>query len=153
MSISADKLHDEMMALCGNNVDAVNFINRFWRLCIVWDDAVDRDKSGGEQDVNDAFMWALFGINDDPFYIRYAPILRASIMQCVASWQVANRFERSGERHKVEQAYFLRCSPYDVFSTVVLLCSGFDKMIEAVEFLRSFAPEDTLKDYLAEHKE
>ena len=153
MSLNVEQIEAKLLELCSNNADAVNFINRFWRMCIVWDDAVDCDKTGGEDEVNDAFMWALFGINDDPFYRVYQPTLRPAIMQCVASWITANKFEKSGERAKVEQAYFLRCSPYDVFSTVALVCGGFGKMVETVEFLRSFAPEDTLKDYLAEHKE
>jgi hypothetical protein len=98
-----------------------------------------------------SLMWALFGINDDPFYRRFEMVLRPAIMQCIAKWHVANRYERVHDNLAV--AYTLRCSPYDVFATVVLLASGsFQKQTEAVDYLYSFTIGDKLVDYLDEHE-
>jgi hypothetical protein len=45
----------------------------------------------------------------------------------------------------------MRCAPYDLFATVVLLAGGHEKHLEAVRYFRSLAPDDTLADYMHEH--
>jgi hypothetical protein len=140
----------KLLHLCNGNTDAVAFIEAFYAFCVVWDDAVDRDKDTVPERVNNAMMWSLFGLHDNAFYRANMQVLRAAMAQAIASWMVANKFEKSKDTSLVEQAYFMRCSPYDVFSTVVLLTSGFDKQLEAVEFFRSLAPEDSLTNFMFE---
>jgi hypothetical protein len=140
----------KLLHLCSGNTDAVDFIESVYAFCIVWDDAIDRDKAAVPEKINNAMMWSLFGLHDNQFYRANAPVLRAAMAQAIASWMVANKFEKSKDSALVEQAYFMRCSPYDVFSTVVLLASGFEKQLEAVEFFRSLAPEDSLAKFMFE---
>jgi hypothetical protein len=151
--MSLHPITGKLLELCNGDAQAVRFIEDFWSFCVTWDDLIDRDKPFDNERINNAMLWALFGLNDDPFYQRYPAVLRASIMQCIASWMTANKFEHSGQRDRIEQAYFLRCSPFDVFSTVVLLASGFQKQLAAVEYLHTFAADDRLADYLTEHGE
>ena len=149
--MSLHPITDRLFDFCSGDSDAVKFIEDFWSFCIVWDDMIDRDKTFDNDHINNAMMWALFGINDDPFYRRYEMILRPMIMQCIAKWMIANRYEYRGEN--LAQAYTLRCSPYDVFATVVLLASGsFQKQVEVVDYLYSFTVGDKLNDYIAEHE-
>ena len=136
--------------LCNGNADAVEFILRFHEFVIAWDDAVDQDKVPDEDRINAAMLWGLIGLQENPLYRANELVMRATIMQAVAAWQVANKFEKSKDRSLIEQAYFMRCAPYDVYSTVVFLAAGFDKQREAVEYFRSLAPEDSLAKYMAE---
>jgi hypothetical protein len=141
----------DLMSLCNSNKEAVSLIDDFWGFMEAWDDIIDRDKPPNDEAINKAMMWALFGLQDNPFYKSFPGVLRGAIQHAVASWLTANKFERSGKRELVEQAYFMRCSAYDVFALVVLLAAGPDKHMAAVEYFRSLAPEDTLAKYMREH--
>jgi hypothetical protein len=149
--MSLHPITDKLLDYCNGDSDAVKFIEDFWAFCIVWDDMIDQDKHYDDDHINNAMMWALFGINDDPFYRKFEIVLRPAIMQCIAKWMVANRFENSHDN--LAQAYTLRCSPYDVFATVVLLATGsFQKQTDVVEYLYEFTVGDKLDDYIAEHE-
>ena len=145
-------VRDELLDLCEGDEEAVDFIVQLWNFFVTWDDAVDRDKHGSDADINIAMMWGLFGLHDSAFYSRHATVLRPVIMKCIADWLVANKFEASREPLKLEHAYFLRCSPYDVFAIVVLLVAGFEQQLKAIEFFHTIAPEDSLANYLQEHR-
>jgi hypothetical protein len=144
-------MHEKLLDLCAGNEPAVSFIESFWGLCEVWDDLVDRDKAVPPDTVSSALMWALFGLPGNPFYRTFSNALGPAMAQAIASWQTANQFERSGDRARVEQAYFMRCAPYDLFATVALLAGGHAKHMEAVAYFRSLAPGDTLESYMQEH--
>ena len=139
-----------LLDLTGGDIGAVQFIEDFWGFMEAWDDIIDRDKPPDDEAINKAMLWALFGVADDPFFQRHSVVLRGAIQQAVASWLTANQFEKSGKRDLVEQAYFLRCSAYDVFATVVLLVAP-NKHMAAIAYFRGLAPEDTLAKYMREH--
>jgi len=141
----------KIKALVNSDEDAYKLIMDLWAFVITWDDAVDKDKSQSKEEINAAMIWAFLGMPDNPFYVKYQPILKPALYKMVASWLVANDFEASGDRSKVEQAYYMRCSPYDVFSLIVFLKSGFSKLLEAEAYFRSMAPEDSLAKYMREH--
>jgi hypothetical protein len=94
--VSLHPITGKLLELCNGDAQAVRFIEDFWSFCVTWDDLIDRDKPFDNERINNAMLWALFGLNDDPFYQRYPAVLRASIMQCIASWMTANKFEHSG---------------------------------------------------------
>lgn len=144
-------IREDLMHFCAGNKEAVALIEGFWGFMEAWDDIIDRDKPPDDEAINEAVLWALFGLQDNVFYKAFPGILRTSIQQAVASWLTANKFERSGKKHLVEQAYFLRCAPYDVFAMIVLLAAGTDNHSAAVEYFRSLAPEDSLAKYMVEH--
>jgi len=144
-------MRDKLLHLCGGNDPAVAFIEDFWALCETWDDLVDKDREVPAQEIDRTMMWALFGVQSNLFYRSFSQALGPAMAQAIASWRTANRFESSRNRALVEQAYFLRCAPYDLFATVALLAGGHEKHLEAVTFFRSLAPEDTLAAYLQEH--
>lgn len=149
--ISDELVQKQLLELVRHDRDAFNFINSLWDFVVVWDDAVDQDKARLPDFINKSMMWALFGLKHNAFYQRWESALEPALQVMVASWMVSNKFARSGDLAKVEQAYFLRCSPYDVFALAVLLAGGFENSLKAVELFRSFAPEDTLQSFVKEH--
>jgi hypothetical protein len=144
-------IREDLIQFCNGNVEAVALIDGFWEFMEAWDDIIDRDKAPDDEAINKAVLWALFGLQDNVFYKAFPGILRTAIQQAVVSWLTANKFERSGKRALVEQAYFMRCSAYDVFALIVLLAGGSDKHAAAVEYFRGLAPDDTLASYMREH--
>ena len=143
--------HNKLLNLCCGNTAAVAFIERFWSFVETWDELVDKDKDVPAADINAAMLWALFGLQDDPFYRAFPVPMRVAMQHCIAAWQTANHFERSGDRALVEQAYFLRCAPYDVFAVAVLMAGGPAQHLDAVAYFRSLGASDSLNAYLQEH--
>jgi hypothetical protein len=146
-------IREDLLHFCAGNKEAVALIEGFWGFMEAWDDIIDRDKPPDDEATNKAILWALFDLHDNVFYKAFPGILRGAIQQAVVSWLTANKFECSGKRELVEQAYFMRCSAYDVFSLIALLAGGPEKHMAAVEYFRSLAPDDTLASYLREHLE
>jgi hypothetical protein len=146
----AEAQRAEVLALCGGNENAASLIDGFWRFCEVWDDAIDGDHKEDDATIHAGMMWALFDLNDNPFYGEH-PQLRSALLTCIANWMTANTLERSGDRERVITAYTLRCSPYDFFVAVVLAASGFGAATKAALYFRGRATSDRLDDYLHEH--
>ena len=151
MNDEREQVITKLRELCNGNTDATNFLLNLWSFICVWDDAIDQDKPADEAQINAAMMWALFGMHESAFYIKHDNILRTMLMHYVSSWLTANKFEKSGDRDLIEQAYFMRCAFYDVVSTVAFLCGGFSHQMAAMEYCRALAPNDTLESYMKEH--
>ena len=144
-------MRDKVLELCSGNEEAEKLIFSLWNLFVVWDDAVDGDKKTSQENINSAFMWALFGFNESVFYRQNEAAIRPAMFTCIGKWIKANEFEKSGVRTKVIDAYAMRTSPYELFSTIVFLASGSKKQLEAIEYFYTMNPADTLESYLAEH--
>lgn len=150
--IDAETQHAEILALCGGNEDAASLIEGFWGFCEVWDDAIDGEKNESDQAIHKGMMWALFELNDNPFYLAH-PELRSALQVCIAEWMAANELERNPARDDhLHTAYVLRCSPYSFFAAVVLAASGHDAAVRAAYYFRSQETADNLSDYVKEHK-
>lgn len=141
----------KIIALCNGNTDAANLIIGLWKLFCVWDNCIDRDKLQDDEATNNAFMWAMFGLHDNGFYRSNEAQIKPAIFACVASWIVANKFEKTGDEALLHRAYVMRCSPYDLFGVIALISGGFQCQINAVEYFQSIINEDTLRAYLQEH--
>lgn len=144
--------YEKLLVFCGGNKDATDLIRDLWKLCCVWDNCVDRDKINDETATNSAFLWALFGLHDNVFYKNFEHQIRPAIYSCVASWIVANKFEKSGDVQLLERSYVMRCSPYELFGVIALLSGGFQSQINAIEHFQSIKNNDTLEAYLHEHR-
>lgn len=147
---AAQSQHAELLALCNGDENAVALIEGFWHFCEVWDDSIDGEKNETDEAIHSGMLWALFGLNDNPFYQAH-PELREAMQVCIANWMAANELERSGDREKVITAYTLRCSPYDFFVAVALAAAGFQAARAAALYFRGAVTADRLDDYLREH--
>ena len=56
----------KILELCSGNKDAAGLIVDLWGLFCVWDDCVDKDKETQPESINNAFMWAMFGLHSSP---------------------------------------------------------------------------------------
>lgn len=143
---------DKIKELCGGNEHASRLACDLWGLFCVWDDCIDRDKPINEQAINDSFMWAMFGLHDNVFYKQFEAQLKPAIYTCIASWMVANRFEKTNDEALLTRSFVMRCAPYELFGVIALLSSGFDAQLHAVEYFQSIKTDDTLQQYLQEHR-
>lgn len=142
----------KLLTFCGGNEDAVKLITDFHGLFCVWDDCIDRDKPVNHNAVNGSFLWALFGMDGNPFYVANKDVIRAAVLNCVAVWIAANGFEATKNDRLLHQSFVMRCSPYNLFGLIVLLSGGMDNQVKALEYFYSLSDEDSLQSYLAEHK-
>jgi hypothetical protein len=142
---------DTLQRLCANNLDAVRLIEDAWRFADVFDDAIDGEKKQTDAEIYRSFLWALFELHRNAFYVAHRDALELAFRVAIAEWMTANRLERSGDREQLITAYTLRCSPYTFFVAVVLAAGGPEAADEAAHMFRSMATEDRLDDYLREH--
>lgn len=139
-------------ALCGGDQDAARFIIDAWTFAMVYDDAIDGDKHADVYEIHSAFQWAVMGLHRNPFYLAHQDTLDAAFQTAMVDWLAANELEQSGDREKLATAYILRCSPYTLFTTVVLLAAGIEKAKEAAIYFRTLPyASDTIDGYIAEH--
>lgn len=141
---------NEILRLCSGRKDALELIRMMWQIAEVWDDILDGDKRKPDDQINETFLWVLFGLGRNPIWREHAEV-RAAARQAIGNWLVANRMEKSGDREQVITAYTLRCSPYDFFVSVVMAVSGAAMADEAALYFRSMPTADRLEDYLHEH--
>jgi|GEM_PF-3287260 len=138
--------------LCGGNIAAAALIEGAWRAAEAWDHAHDGDPVTHKM-IDDAFLWAMFQLHDNPVYVEH-PELRSALLVCIANWQAANQMEASNDREQQITAYILRSAPYDWMVAVVFAVTGsMDAAIEAALYFRRDVGTgyETLDQYLAEH--
>lgn len=140
----------DVIRLVAGNRDAADLIHGWWRLCEVWDDAIDGEKAETDEFIHRAFEWALFDLQANPFY-RAHPELESALRVCIANWKAANQLEQSREPEHLHTAYTLRCSPYDFFVAVALASAGPEAADRAALHFRGQLTNDTLSDYIKSH--
>jgi hypothetical protein len=150
--VSAPATHEKLLELCTGNTAAVAFVEGFWSLMVVWDDAIDRDRPVDREAINEAILWALFDLQDNPFFRANRLVLRGAMHQALATWLLSLDYERSGDPALIEQAYWMRYSSIGVFATAALLTGGREKQTQAIDYFCALARgDDKLPEYLIEH--
>lgn len=143
---------NKLFEFCNGDSNAVSLILDFHSLFCTWDDCIDQDKPMIHNRINSAFIWALFGMESNPFYVLHKEALKASALSCVALWIAANDFEGTNEKRLLHQSFVMRCSPYNLYGLIVLLSGGMTNHIESLKYFYSLNEDDSLESYLTEHK-
>lgn len=143
---------EKILAFCSNNEDAVRLIFELHHFFCIWDDVIDQDKKLSDNELNQAFIWALFGMECNPFYAANKEIIKAAMLNCISLWLVANKFESTKKEELLHQSFVMRCSPYNLYATIVLLTGGISNQTKAIEYFYSLNKDDSLALYLNEHK-
>lgn len=89
----------------------------------LWDDLIDKDKQRTDEEINNAFMAALFTIPTNPFFRKYESELRPLMASVVQQWEVSNVLEIGDESDR-EKAYMLRAGIYQIFHYCAQLVGG-----------------------------
>ena len=96
------------------------------KLCIellfighLWDDLIDKDKPRTDQEINQAFTWALGEIPINPYFPGVYHLIRNAINQ----WQSANELASGNEDEKL-MSFLIRNALMEVVHYMMFLVGG-----------------------------
>jgi hypothetical protein len=144
--------HEFLTKAFRGNADAVNLTLLLAKVSHVWDDLVDLDKPVEEPTINATFYALLVEVPSNPFYRKHMDTLLPIMAVGAMNWEIANGYERTGQREQLALAHVLRYSVADVATAIALLIGGPDWVRMIGGELRQRSQKDTLDHYLSEHQ-
>jgi hypothetical protein len=144
--------HEFLTKAFRSDADAVNLTLLLSRVSHVWDDLIDLDKPVEESTINAAFYALLVQVPSNPFYRKNLDILLPIIAIGALNYEIANAYERSGDRERLALAHVLRYSIADIATAIALIIGGPEWVRMIGPELRQRCQKDTLDHYLSEHQ-
>lgn len=133
------------------NQHAVELAMLLARISHAWDDLIDKDRPVGDDSINRTFYDLLIGLPSNPFYRQHVDTLLPLMMVGAMNYEIANSYEKTGDRERLALAHVLRYSVADVITAIALIVGGPDWVRRIGPELRQRCQKDTLKHYLEEH--
>ena len=134
---------DRVAHVLRGDADAIAFFMGILSVCHFWDDLIDKDVAVSDEVVNSVMWIALIDIPNNPFYQRHRVELSAVMVNAIANWQAANRFERDGDLRQLQIAFIARSDYANVLLQCAYLVGGRDWMLEVTPVVRDqWTPED-----------
>ena len=143
---------DFLMKAFRGDVDAVNLTLLLSRVSHLWDDLIDMDKETSDRSINCAFYDLLVGLPSNPFYRKHMDTLVPIMAIGAMNYEIANAYEKTGDREQIALAHVLRYSVADVATAITLIIGGPDWVRLIGPELRMYCQPDTLAHYLSEHE-
>jgi hypothetical protein len=144
--------HDFLAKAFRGDADAVNLALTLSRVSHVWDDLIDKDKPVKDESINRAFYALLVELPSNPFYRKHMETLVPILAMSALNYEIANAFEKTGNREKLALAHVLRYSAADIATVIALIIGGPDWVRLIGPELRQRCQKDTLGNYLSEHQ-
>jgi hypothetical protein len=134
------------------NAQAVAFIEQLFYVCHLWDDLIDKDVRRTDEQINDAFWFALVELPLNPFYARHLAELHPVIISMIHEWHAANAMERGKDSDDLDIAFTLRCNILSVVSQCAYLIGGREWAAQVAVEVRRYGQRETLEKYKEEFK-
>lgn len=129
------------------DAQAADLLVTLFHIGEVWDDLIDKDKPVSDDQINEAFVLALFDLSGNPFFARHASFLRPIMLMGMNSWMDSVSYERSGDPHWQVWAFVLRNWYMEMVTACAFLTGGYDHMRNAGKQARAFFQTETLGEY------
>lgn len=138
-------------AFQGNNA-AIQLGMMIVKIADVWDNLIDGDVEVNNEDINQAFWYALVEIPRNPFYRAHVDELHPLFANGILNWHIANQLVKDAPDSKraVEIAHVLRYSIGDVISHMAMLIGGVEWARKVGPELRMRCQRDTLENFSQE---
>jgi hypothetical protein len=130
-----------------NDRDAVDLVQRLFRVSQVLDDLVDKDCELSDLQVYAAFFECLVLIPANPAYQKHFPHINPLLGQYLQDWFDATQMERSGIDHHRRVAFGLRSNLGGVVTQLALLIGGFEWMQQVAPAVRDHIHCELFEDY------
>jgi hypothetical protein len=135
----------------GGNQDALNMYRMFVDLLHTWDDLVDKDNGGTEDDINRAFLTTLVYLPANPFYRSIQDHIFPMWLTVVSGYAAANKFEREKDAHGIEIAHSLRYAAGNIIAYAIHVCVGPEEAAIQVPDMWKSVFYERFDDYRKEH--
>ena len=145
MTLEEDK--EGLFYICKGNEPAADFLFKFFAMCHLWDDLIDKDKSRSDADINYAFWTALIEIPRNRYYLEWRHEIQPLMSVAIQEWFIANELE-AGTRTDI--AYTLRCSIVSLIHQAAEICGGLEWALTVGEEIRLKSQNETYDQYVKE---
>jgi hypothetical protein len=132
------------------NEAAIAFAKSIHDVSHAWDDLIDRDKEIGPNEIGRAFFNAMVAIPSNPFFQQHADALLPVMAASCFNYQIANEYEKGGDRERQVIAHVIRYSVADILVHVAFLVGGWDWVAQVGPEIRARAQRDTLGHFIHE---
>ena len=132
------------------NEDAVALAMMVIHVADVWDDLIDKDGTVRDEDITQAFTFALCAMPRNRFYRQHMDEILPLLELGVVNWLTANKFEQGEDRRALEIAHVIRHGIGDLFVHMARLTGGLQWAVEVAPEIKLVVHTDTLDEYLQE---
>ena len=124
------------------NADALALFEAFVEVAHLWDDLIDKDKEVTGDQINRVFTLCLTVIPYNPVFRMHQDSLKPLIINGIAGYLLANKYEEKKDEHGIELAHTMRYAVSGIFMYLIVLANGYNKGIDVLE--------DAMKDMICE---
>lgn len=149
-----DKVHEESFRLFFDEIfkgdsRSIEFCISLLEVLHVWDDLVDKDNPLTSEEINKAFITAIFGLQNYPLWFTAG--LNHLLLNTFLKWRDANEIEQNplSSDDDLSKSYMLRAGLYDIFAVIAYHLFGDEWAREVGPKIRLLYGEK-LKDYIEE---
>ena len=135
---------------CCNDPGAMLFLSMIMDAVEVWDDLVDKDKVISTEDINRVFMNLVFWLPQNKFFESGKSYLLPIMMTCVNAWMDSDALAKTGDKRKLQAAWWLKQMGVEMYGAVAFLTGGFDHMRAISLEARELLAHEDFTDYLQE---
>lgn len=139
--------HEFLLWALQGNADAVDLVERLFRVSQTLDDLVDHDKDLSDQKIFEAFFECLVLIPGNATYQRFFVHLNPLMSQYLQDWFDATTMERTGHDHHRKVAFGLRSNLGAIITQLALLIGGFEWMQRVAPAVRNHIHCELFEDY------
>lgn len=129
-------LQDKISYVLLGQTPAVEFFACIWKVLHFWDDLIDRDQPVTDADINAAMFTALVTLPTNTFYRAHHASLSPVLVNAIANWQAANRFEAMGDERLLQQAFVIRSDYANILIQAAYLVGGPDWLMHVTPIIR-----------------
>ena len=127
----------EFALIANNDVQAYDFMWRFWCFEHCFDDLVDGDKKASPELIMRTFVKFLEAMTYNQFWLRHRESIFPFIVSTANRWLDGNEWASSVDAGKNTAAQVVSCGDVDLFLHIAYLTGGWDH-VRAVKSVRSY---------------
>jgi hypothetical protein len=136
-----------LLAWMDGNQQAADFLVHMFHIGEVWDDLIDKDKPVSDEQINEAFIMALFDLTGNPFFMMHASFLRPVMLMGINAWLDSVDYERSDSDHWRIWAFVLRGWYMELVAICAFLTGGYANMRGVGKQARAFFQTESYAQY------
>jgi hypothetical protein len=108
----------------------------------VWDDLIDGDPVSPDE-VHGAFISAMVGLNCNPFYKAWEPLITGTVLAGINAWLDSIELERGETVAERMQAFYIRNYIFEMVNVCAFAIGGWKHMRKVSGEIRAFATHET----------
>lgn len=129
------------------NAEAIEFVQTLTNIAEFWDDVKDNDKPITDDEMDAAFLGALFQLPANQFYSSNYKFFQSLMMSSVNAWKDSNHFMYCDDEKLRRLAFQLRFMLFEVTKMSAFLIGGWKHLREVSPQICEFYAYESFEDW------